>query len=473
MQDLPLPSFISPDLTTMHILSRIRVFFNLRRDLDEEQAVIDEITRGISFRGANLWVLICAIFMASLGLNVNSTAVIIGAMLISPLMGPIIGMGLAVGINDLSLLRRAAKNFSVATLISVLTAMVYFLLSPLGEAQSELLARTSPTLYDVLIAFFGGAAGIIALGTKGKGGNVIPGVAIATALMPPLCTAGFGLATGNLLFFLGAFYLFFINTVFISLATALGVRLMKFRQHQFLSPERAKKAKRILSGIVIATIVPALWMTIDIIRTSIFESDLHRFVKHELSLPGTQVLSVNADRETRVVSVVAVGREISDSTQRRAEAELADYGLVGYQLTIIQGVQSDSLLAQQSQQSQRLSSQAVEQQKLLELSAENASLSQRLAEYGLYEEYARELRTELQVLFPAVRTLSLSPVVEVQADTSRTERYVAVVLGMESGKALPAGEQTKLEQWLRARVPADSLVFIPKVSSRSQRSAKD
>ena len=190
------------------LLGKIKAHFVIMQDMEDEQEIVKQITSGISFRGANLWVLIFAIFIASLGLNVNSTAVIIGAMLISPLMGPIIGMGLAMGINDLNLMRRAVKNFGVATLISVLTAMVYFLITPLGEAQSELLARTSPTIYDVLIATFGGAAGILALCTKGKG-NVIPGVAIATALMPPLCTAGYGLATGHILYFLGAFYLFF------------------------------------------------------------------------------------------------------------------------------------------------------------------------------------------------------------------------------------------------------------------------
>ena len=453
----------------MNFFNRIRVYLNLRPDLEEEQLVVDEITRGVSFRGANLWVLICAIFIASLGLNVNSTAVIIGAMLISPLMGPIIGMGLAIGINDLDLLKRAAKNFSVATLISVLTAMVYFFLSPLGEAQSELLARTSPTIYDVLIAFFGGAAGIIALATRGKGGNVLPGVAIATALMPPLCTAGFGLATGNLLFFLGALYLFFINTVFISLATALGVRMMKFHQHHFLTPERAKKAKHILTGIVIATTVPALWMTVNIIRTSIFESNVRRFVNYELSLPGTQVLSSSADRGEHTLRIVAVGREISDSLRQEVESRLSDYGLAGYRLTLIQGVQSDSILAKSRQLEQTLSTSASEHQKILELASENASLSQRLAEYELYEEYARELRTELAVLFPSVHTLSLSPVVEVQSDTTRTERYIAVLIGLEKGKELPSVEEEKLHSWLKARIPADSLVLIPKVSARRQR----
>ena len=194
------------------ITERIRVFFNILPDKEDEQEIIAQISSGVSFRGANLWVLIFAIFIASLGLNVNSTAVIIGAMLISPLMGPIIGMGLAVGINDLSLLKRSAKNYGVATLISVLTATVYFLISPLSEAQSELLARTSPTLYDVLIAFCGGAAGIIALCTRGKG-NVIPGVAIATALMPPLCTVGYGLSLFNARYIFGALYLFIINSI--------------------------------------------------------------------------------------------------------------------------------------------------------------------------------------------------------------------------------------------------------------------
>ena len=171
-------------------------------------------------------------------------------------------------------------------LISVLTATIYFFISPLEEAQSELLARTTPTIYDVLIAFFGGAAGIIALSTRGRGGNVIPGVAIATALMPPLCTAGYGLATGQLNFFFGALYLFFINTVFIGLATALGVRMLRFHYHEFISPERAKRARNILMLIVIATTIPCGHYDVNIIRTSIFENGLRRFISSELEQPG-------------------------------------------------------------------------------------------------------------------------------------------------------------------------------------------
>ena len=200
-------------------------YFNLLPDKEDEHAVIEQVKGGTQFRGTNLWILIFAILIASLGLNVNSTAVIIGAMLISPLMGPIIGMGLSVGISDFEMLKQSLKNYGVATLISVATATLYFWISPLSEAQSELLARTSPTLYDVLIAFCGGAAGVLALTTKSKG-QVIPGVAIATALMPPLCTAGYGLATGQWTYFFGAFYLFFINTVFIATATFFGCQIL-------------------------------------------------------------------------------------------------------------------------------------------------------------------------------------------------------------------------------------------------------
>ena len=239
----------------------LKHYFDALPDKAYEAETIDQISSGVTFRGTNLWVLIFAILIASLGLNVNSTAVIIGAMLISPLMGPIIGMGLAIGIGDLPLLKNSIKNYLIATVISVLTAMLYFSISPLTEAQSELLARTSPTLYDVLIALFGGAAGILALSTRGKG-NVIPGVAIATALMPPLCTAGYGLAMGEWSFFFGAFYLFFINTVFIALSTYIGVRMLRFRPKTTVSKERMKVVNRTIIALVFVTMIPATVMTV-------------------------------------------------------------------------------------------------------------------------------------------------------------------------------------------------------------------
>ena len=447
----------------MNIFNRVRFHFDLRSDLEKEQVIIEEITRGVSFRGANLWVLIVAIFIASLGLNVNSTAVIIGAMLISPLMGPIIGMGLAVGINDLELLKRALKNFSFATLISVLTAMLYFLISPLEEAQSELLARTTPTIYDVLIAFFGGAAGIIALSTRGRGGNVIPGVAIATALMPPLCTAGYGLATWQLSFFFGAFYLFFINTVFISLSTFVGVRLMGFRHHELPTPERARRARHILTVIIVATILPALLMTVNIIRTSIFENNLRHFIADELAQTGTQILSSGTDAATKELRVVAVGRTITDVQQRAASAHMAQYGLGGYKLSVIQGGASDSLLALSSQLAQRVYSQETEKQKLLELSSDNATLTQRLATYTHCEEVAEAIRPELAVLFPAVRTLSLSRTVEVQRDTAATSHFVTAVFTVDKGAAWSASDTHRFEAWLKTRLSGDSVVLLPRM----------
>lgn len=434
--------------------------FNLMPDKDDEHEIVSQISSGVSFRGANLWVLIFAIFIASLGLNVNSTAVIIGAMLISPLMGPIIGMGLAVGTNDLDLLRRAAKNFGVATLISVLTAMVYFLITPLSEARSELLARTSPTLYDVLIAFFGGAAGIIALCTRGKG-NVIPGVAIATALMPPLCTAGYGLATGHLLYFLGAFYLFFINTVFIALATYCGVRLMHFNQHEFQSPEMAVKAKRIVMAIVVVTMLPAVYMTVGIVQQSISENNVRKFIKTELTQRGTQIISNSVERDSLKLRVVAVGREITEAKRAEAERRMAQYGMIGYRLRVIQGTQSDSLLALSDRLSTLADSREQERRNLLELSAENAQLIRQLSEYARYEALAADIRPEMATLFPQVSAFSLARVTEVSRDSMPTRSYVAAIIQGDD-KSLSQIDGQKLHDWLRTRIKADSIVVIKK-----------
>ena len=444
-------------MTYNNFFSSLKAHFNIMPDMENEHEIVSQITSGVSFKGANLWVLVFAIFIASLGLNVNSTAVIIGAMLISPLMGPIIGMGLAMGTNDLDLLRRAAKNFSVATVISVLTAMVYFLITPLGEAQSELLARTSTTIYDVLIATCGGAAGIIALSTKGKG-NVIPGVAIATALMPPLCTAGYGLATGHFLYFLGAFYLFFINTVFISLATYVGVRLMHFHRKEFTTPGLAKKAQRMVMGIAIVTMIPAALMTVGIVKRSIFDNNVSRFLKMELSQTGTQIISSNVDDTKTMLNVVAVGREITEQTKKEAIKRMGQYGLDKYTLNVIQGEQSDSVLRLNSRLTQLNSNREDEKKKLLELSAQMTDINNRLQDYMKYEELASEMRPELKALFPDVKTISLSKVVEASRDTTATKQFVAAIISTDGKKRMTADERQRLHDWLKARIKADSLV---------------
>ncbi len=443
----------------MNIKEILRRYFDLRADKVDEEQTIANIRADASFRGAQLWVLIFAIFIASLGLNVNSTAVIIGAMLISPLMGPIVGMGLAVGINDLDLLRVSAKNFAVATLFSVATATVYFLLSPYRELQSELLARTSPTLYDVLIAFFGGAAGIVAIATGGKG-NVIPGVAIATALMPPLCTAGYGLATGQWVYFLGAFYLFFINTVFIAGATFLGVRLMQFKVHQEVNKERAVRARRMFMFLVVLTLVPAGFMTFSLVRRSLFEQRLASFTEAELSWPGTQILSRSADRDACTISVAVIGREVEAEQIETARERLSEYGLADYELTVVQGTQSDSLthLLGELQHSKtdltRTTLQQNQQIRTLEVALDDYQRLNRLAE---------QLRPELRALYPDVAAISLARTTEVLTDTAAADGgtpLTMAVVTLADGKRLDAEQGRRLAEWLVARVEADTLALV-------------
>lgn len=432
-------------------------FFNALPDKTDETATVEQISDGVTFRGANLWVLIFAIFIACLGLNLNSTAVIIGAMLISPLMGPIIGMGLAVGRADLELLKRSLTNYGVSTVISVLTAALYFQLTPLTEAQSELLARTSPTLYDVLIALFGGAAGILALSTGGKG-NVIPGVAIATALMPPLCTAGYGLAMGEWSFFFGACYLFFINTVFIALATYVGVRLLQFKPKQFVDKARLAVVNRYIAVIVVVTMLPAVYMTTQIIRQSVFENHVKQFVKQELNHPGTRILSEQADRETKTLDVVALGAALPNEMIEAARQRLADYQLADYQLNVIQGAQSDSLLLARNNAGTQQSLSGQDQQHLVLQTERVAQLERETADYRRLDALAREIGGEVKAVCPKVESIGLSKITETPVDSGAVHSYVLAVAN--SRTPLPATDRDRLAQWLKVRTQADSLRLV-------------
>ena len=432
-------------------------FFNALPDKTDETAIVEQISDGVTFRGANLWVLIFAIFIACLGLNLNSTAVIIGAMLISPLMGPIIGMGLAVGRADLELLKRSLTNYGVSTVISVLTAALYFQLTPLTEAQSELLARTSPTLYDVLIALFGGAAGILALSTGGKG-NVIPGVAIATALMPPLCTAGYGLAMGEWSFFFGACYLFFINTVFIALATYLGVRLLQFKPKQFVDKARLAVVNRYIAVIVVVTMLPAVYMTTQIIRQSVFENHVKQFVKQELNQPGTRILSEQADRETKTLDVVALGAALPNEMIEAARQRLADYQLADYQLNVIQGAQSDSLLLARNNAGTQQSLSGQDQQHLVLQTERVAQLERETADYRRLDALAREIGGEVKAVCPKVESIGLSKITETPVDSGAVHSYVLAVAN--SRTPLPATDRDRLAKWLKVRTQADSLRLV-------------
>ena len=435
----------------------VKGYFNALPDKAEEAKTIEQISSGVTFHGANLWVLVFAVFIASLGLNVNSTAVIIGAMLISPLMGPIVGMGLGIGISDLALLKRSIKNYLVATGISVLTATLYFLITPLTEAQSELLARTSPTLYDVLIALCGGAAGILALSTRGSG-NVIPGVAIATALMPPLCTAGYGLAMGEPSFFFGAFYLYFINTVFITLTTFVGVRMLRFKQKQFIDAARMITVKRYIIGIVVLTMLPAAYMTVQIIRQSVLENNSNRFVRNELAFKGTQIISQQFDAKHKTLNIVAVGKIISKEEIAKAEKMLESYNLEDYKLHIIQGLQSDSLLLANQQYSYSSGNTQASQQKLIEQVAQLGELEQQLNAYQQYATLTKEVRTELKAVCPSAKSISISRVTEAKTDTAASQEYVMAVVNCS--RALSNPDRQRLQEWLKARTKSDSLRVI-------------
>jgi uncharacterized hydrophobic protein (TIGR00271 family) len=317
--------------------------FNLEEDKASEDEIIENVKKGIEFKGMNLWVLIFAIFIASIGLNVNSTAVIIGAMLISPLMGPIMGIGLGIGINDFELIKKSFKNLGISVLISVLTSTIYFLITPLSDAQSELLARTTPTIWDVFIALFGGLAGIVAA-TRKSISNVIPGVAIATALMPPLCTAGFGLATGNFYFFFGAFYLFFINSVFISLATYIIVRFMKFQKKEFLDPQRELRVKRSIVAVVLITVIPSIILAYNIVNRTFIEKNVQQFITNELSFPNTQILSkkINFDSSRVQIEVFLLGSPVESNLIEVAKQKLPKYKLKDAELIVKQGISGGS-----------------------------------------------------------------------------------------------------------------------------------
>jgi uncharacterized hydrophobic protein (TIGR00271 family) len=328
------------------LLISIKLFlkdrFNLSPEQDDNIETIKSIEKGVDFKGINVWTLIFAIFVASIGLNVNSTAVIIGAMLISPLMGPIMGLGLSVGIYDFALLKKSLKNLSIAVIISVITSATYFLISPLDEAQSELLARTTPTIYDVLIALFGGLAGIVAGATKEKG-NVIPGVAIATALMPPLCTAGFGIATGNIYYFLGAFYLFFINAVMISLSTFLIVRFLKFPFRQIVDKSQSYNVKKYIYIVVIITVLPSIYFAYRIIEETIFKSNAISFIDKEINFEKTQIISktftYNQSDSSEIV-LILTGKTINNETISKLEKKLIDYSLKRTKLILKQEIEN-------------------------------------------------------------------------------------------------------------------------------------
>ncbi len=319
--------------------SAIGEYFHNLLDMRSNMLSYDELNdmmkENTVIHGANMWILMLAILIASIGLNVNSTAVIIGAMLISPLMSGILTMGYSLAIRNLSMLKHAASRFATQVIISLITSTIYFLLSPLHTATSEMIARTSPTLWDVLIALFGGIAGGIG-NTRQKTSNVIPGVAIATALMPPLCTVGYGIATAQLSFILGASYLFLINTLFIALSAFFVTKLLRVPAHTELDAKKEKKIRRAITAAVVITVIPSILFAGFTVYKTVLEKNADDYLKKEFVFSETQLVQSNVDYMDKKISVSLVGMQIPDDRISELENKLSDYDLGGFTLQVTQ-----------------------------------------------------------------------------------------------------------------------------------------
>ncbi|HSF56054.1 MAG TPA: TIGR00341 family protein [Algoriphagus sp.] len=434
----------------------LRDRFDLEEGKEDELETIDYISKNVEFKGANLWILIFAIFVASVGLNVNSTAVIIGAMLISPLMGPIMGIGLAAGINDFELLKKSFRNLGVAVFISILTSTIYFYITPISDAQSELLARTEPTVWDVLIALFGGLAGIIA-GSRKEKSNAIPGVAIATALMPPLCTAGYGIATGNLYYFIGAFYLFFINSVFISLSTYLIVRFMKYPKKHFLDPKREKRVQTYISIVTLITIIPSIWLAYGIVKKSFWEEQARRFVNVEFQFSRTQVLGADFSYlPERTIEVRLIGEPISEEEKTQLERKLSAFGLENTSLVIAQnnnGADLDML------RSDILKDLYERNEALIEDKDQKIKLLEReISEDAAIRSLSFEVANEAKINHPNLKKFSLGRSIFTDLEKKEVDTLLAAYASFRP-KAGTA-EVNKLREWLKIRTKADTVALI-------------
>jgi uncharacterized hydrophobic protein (TIGR00271 family) len=419
-------------------------------DLKSDQAPTDAIDAAVrsagQVSGTNMWVLMFAIIIASVGLNVNSPATIIGAMLISPLMGPIIGTGYGAGINDFVLIRRSLRNLATFAGISLVTSTLYFWITPLQDAQSELLARTTPNLWDVLIAFFGGAAGMVGLTRKEKS-TTIPGVAIATALMPPLCTVGYGIATGQPRFFLGALFLFTINGVFIALATLTITKVLKLPQHKFADAAASVRARWIIGAIVTATLVPSVFLAAKMVQAQVFTNEAERYVRSlSESEKSLFIASHQVNAESRAIDLYVIGAESLEAAQKSLDAKRQAFQL-----------QTASVNVHLASAGQRPDAGRPAQQKLDQQLAQIRALQGQLESTRSAEAAYSQVAREIEVQYPQFRKVSVAR--ELRAsDTPLAKASLLVVV--ESTKPLPRQERIRLEKWLAVRLPANEVRLL-------------
>lgn len=428
-------------------MNMITRFLNLHFGEEAKDKVLENVTSSISFRGANVWILACAIVVASVGLNVNSTAVIIGAMLISPLMGPIIGAGFALGTYDFNLLKKSIKNLGIATVVSLFVSFLYFLLSPFKEAQSELLARTAPNIYDVLIAFFGGLAGVIAL-TRVEKGNPIPGVAIATALMPPLCTAGYGLAIGNFSYFGGALYLYIINCFFICISTFLIVKLLKYPKVKFVDDQKEKKITRIISTLIIVILIPSFYLAYALLQEKKYSQQVNEFIQSEFNNKGYTLIYERTyfNNRPKMIELAFLDKRFSPNELQELNSKLENYGLQGTTLKIRQDSTDlkKDILAEINQQSKNVSEKDVIIQ----------NLRKELQSYSFNDQ---ELLKEINILFPKLAPYSIGKqLVIIRPDSS----FYQNTLTYQGKTEISAEELNKLKSWLQAKFHTESFQII-------------
>ncbi len=432
-------------------LRRILHLINLESDLDEYENIHETIEKELVFKGTNLWILVFAILVASVGLNMNSTAVIIGAMLISPLMGPINGIGYSIATYDLSLFRQALKNFTFAVIAGLLASTTYFAISPISTAHSELLARTSPTIYDVLIAFFGGMAGIVAITSKKKG-NVIPGVAIATALMPPLCTAGYGLATGQFTFFLGALYLFTINTVFIALSAFLISQVLKLPIRGTIADSQKKRINQMISAVLILVLIPSIYFGYLMVQKEKFTERAGMYVENVSIVEGNYLLNHEINPKTRTIQLVYGGTSLTEAQKDDILERANDFSLTDVNIRVEQGFSYADLNLRNSE---------VETLKA-EINHLNMMLKERDTEISgisASREKGRDLLAELAVLYPEVSGVSFAQTLNYVKGLD-TPDTLTLVMVTTKGNDLTEKEKEKVEKWLSARLKAGAVKVL-------------
>ncbi len=424
------------------MIKRILEYLNLEKEVDDFDKIHENIEKDVIFKGTNLWILVFAIFVASIGLNMNSTAVIIGAMLISPLMGPINGMGYSLATYNFPLFQKAIKNFGFAVIASLIASTLYFTISPVSTAHSELLARTSPTIYDVLIALFGGLAGIVAMSSKQKG-NVIPGVAIATALMPPLCTAGYGLATFNLNYFFGAFYLFTINTVFIALSSVLVSQLLKFPIRTLVNETQKKKVNRWVSFVILITIVPSIYFGYVLVENEEFTAEAGNFVKSVSVYDGNYLLKNEIDANKKKITLMYAGNTITDKTKKSIRNKAADFGIDSSNVDIQKGLNFDEVNNNNLSKVENLQSELNRMRLLVkEGKHKQDSINARI-------QIGKQLLSEIKPLYPGITSCSFSET-EIYSDT--TPEKTAIITFSAAAKALKPNDRGKITEWIRSRV---------------------